>query len=155
MFFSMLPISNTGGSAADISAIVSFLYPQTQLLFQHGVLILATSLPRLEISQVLHSAKSITMFSLFDSYWGKQNDSTTCQHQLHPQYQVFQQKKCLSFSPDYVGGGSAPFEFHSMEETPPLKFPHILYLGQSAAKSHQNLGIHSKVSIVRHVTSVL
>ena len=58
MFLAMLPISRTGGSAADISAII-------RLFFRHGVLVLATCLPGSESSQVISRTKSNAVFSLF------------------------------------------------------------------------------------------
>ena len=40
----------------------------------------------------------------FDSNWGKQNDPTACWHQLHPQYQVLQHEKTLSYTLHCMGG---------------------------------------------------
>ena len=55
----------------------------------------------------------------FDCNWGKQNNPIACWQQLYPWFQVLQQGKCLSYTPDCVGGvtetpncmsGCAPFE---------------------------------------------
>ena len=45
-----------------------------------------------------------------DCNWGKQNDCTACWHQLHPQFRILQQGKCLSYPgpPDWVGGSLNP-----------------------------------------------
>ena len=111
MFLAMLPISKTGGSAVDISAIIHFLYPK---LFRHGVLLLATCLLGHKCFQAIHRLNQMQCCPSFDSNWDKQNDPTTCWYQLHPQYQVFQQEKCLSSPPDCVG----------REEAAPLSNPH-------------------------------
>ena len=42
----------------------------------------------------------------FDWKWGKQNDPTTCWHQLHPRFQVLQQGKCPLAT--LINGGTPP-----------------------------------------------
>ena len=64
----------------------------------------------------------------FDWNWGKQNDHTACWHQLHPQFQVLQQGKCLGYPPECVGG---------VTETTICPPSHSCYIGQRAAKKHQ------------------
>ena len=63
LFFTILPISNTGSSAAGISTIVQFLYTKLGSFFDNGVQLLATCLLGLEGPQVLCRTK----YSL--SFW--------------------------------------------------------------------------------------
>ena len=63
LFFKLLPISNTGISAADILATVSFLYPKLGH-FSDRVLLLATCLLGRESPHALHRTISNTFFSL-------------------------------------------------------------------------------------------
>ena len=139
MFLAILPISKTGGSAADILAIVHFLYHK--LFFQHGVLLLATCLPEPECFQAICRTNQMLCSSFYDSNLGKQNDLTTCWYQ---QYRVFQQEKCLSYAPDCVGWvtetpnclcgeGAAPCSNHNKWGDTPFKIPRTLYLGQSSS----------------------
>ena len=81
----------------------------------------------------------------FDWNWGKQNDPTACWHQLHLQFQVLQQAKCLRYPPERIGvitettklwvaRGLSPLPTPIKGGTPPLKFPYTHYLGQWAAE---------------------
>ena len=109
----MFPISNTGVSAAYISATVDFLYPKLgsfsdmeycfyQLAYRDS------KVPKRFVGLILRSAWGLSSqmqcSPSFDCNWGKQNHPTACWHQLHPQFWVLHQGKCLSCQP-YCGGG--------------------------------------------------
>ena len=143
LFFKILPISNTGVSAAYILATVHFLYPKlgsfSDMEYYFYQLANRDSIvPNrfVELNQMQCSPS-------FDWNWDKQNDLTACWHQLHPRFRVLQQGKCLIYPPDCVGrvtkppncvGGCAPFEPPLMEGHVPLKFPSYSCLGQRAAE---------------------
>ena len=117
LFFNILPISNTGVgvSATYILASVYFLYYFYQLAYWDS------KVPKRFIGLI-----QMQCSPSFDCNWGKQNDSTACWHQLHPQYWVLQQGKCLSYPPDCVGGVTESsncvlFETPFTGRHPPLK----------------------------------
>ena len=102
MFFIILPISNTGDSAADILATgtIQFLYPKLGSFSTWSTtssnFLTGTGDPKRFIGLIqTHCSPS------FDSNWGKQNDPTAWwRHQLHPRYRILQQieeDKCLSY----------------------------------------------------------
>ena len=101
LFFKTLPISNPGDS---IAYTVHFLYPKLGSFpdmdyYFHQLAYRDSNVPKRFIgsNQMQYSPS-------FDWNWGKQNDPTACWHQLHPQFQVSQQGKCLRYPPECVGG---------------------------------------------------
>ena len=104
MFFKLLPISNTGISAAYILATVHFLCPKLGSFsdmeyFLHQLAYQDSKVPKHFVGLIqMQCSPSL------DCNWDKPNDSTTCWHQLHPRYRVSQQGKCLSYQPDCVDG---------------------------------------------------
>ena len=120
LFFKMPPISNTGASIAYILATVHFLYPKLgsfsnmeyyfyQFAYRDAKLLVG--LYQMECSPS------------FDMNWGKQNDPTSCWHQLHPQFQALQQEKCLRYPPECVGGVTETTIWVGSEGAVPLRSP--------------------------------
>ena len=111
MFFTILPISNTGSSAAGISTTVQLLYTKLGS-FSDIVGYWDSKVPKCFVGlSVLHLLTT--------------NKTTP----LHPQYQVFQQEECLSHPSDCVGGEELyPCKSHSTEGTPPFDISPIHYI---------------------------
>ena len=81
LFFKILPISNTGISAAYILATVHFLYPKLGSFSDMEYYFYQLAY---RDSKVPKRFVGLQCSSSFDWNWGKQNDPTACWHQLHP-----------------------------------------------------------------------
>ena len=122
MFFKILPISNTGVSAAYILATVHFLYPKLGSFSDMEYYFYQLAYRDSKVPKRFVGLNQMQCSPSFDWNWGKQNDPTACWEQLHPRFRVLQQGKCLSYPPDCVGGvtetpncvgsegGTAPFK---------------------------------------------
>ena len=132
LFFKIVPISNTGVSAAYILAIVHFLYPKLGSFSDMEYYFYQLANRDSKVPKHFIELNEMQCSPSFDWNWGKQNDRTACWHQLHPRFRVLQQGKCLIHPPDCLGGvteppkcvgGCAPFEPPLTEGHIPLKFP--------------------------------
>ena len=131
LFFKILPISNTSYSIAYILATVHFLYPKLgsfsdmeyQLAYQDS-----------KVPKRFVGLNQMQCSPSFDWNCARQNDPTACWYQLHPQFQVLHQGKCLrnhqsawagSLKPQFVwvARGLCPLQTPINGGTPPLKFP--------------------------------
>ena len=140
LFFKILPISNTGVSAAYILATVHFLYPKVgsfsdmECYYFYQLAYRDSKVPKrcVGLNQMQCSPS-------FDWNWGKQNDPTACWDQLHPRFRVLQQGKCLSYPPDswaeslkpqipWAARGLCPLRTHINGGTPPFKIPPVLII---------------------------
>ena len=130
LFFKILPISNTGVSAAYILATIHFLYPKLGSFSDMEYYFHQLAYRDSKVPKRFVGLNQMQCSPSFDWNWGKQNDPTACWDQLHPRFPVLQQGKCLSYPPDCVGGVTEtpncvgatpppPFE-------PPLKGGHPL-----------------------------
>ena len=104
LFFKILPISNTGVSAAYILAIIHFLYPKLGSFSNMEYYVYQLAYRDSKVPKRFIGLIQMQCSLSFDCNWDKQNDPTACWHQLHPQHRVLQQGKCLSYPPDCVGG---------------------------------------------------
>ena len=121
LFYKILPISNNGVSAAYILATVRFLYPKLGSFsdmdyYFYQLAYRDSKVPKrfVELIQMQYSPS-------FDC---KQIDPTICWHQLHPRYRVLQQRKCLSYPPDCVGGVTESTNYVGGEGAAPPSNPH-------------------------------
>ena len=98
----MLPISKTGGSAADMLAIIHFLYPK---LVSFSEMEYCSSHLHTRTRTFPKRSISLNKMQFSPSFNGnKQNDPTTCWwYQLSTQYRVVQQERCPSYPSDCVG----------------------------------------------------
>ena len=133
LFFKILPISNTGVSIAYIFATVHFLYPKLGSFSDMEYFFYQLACRNSKVPKRFVGLNQMQCSPSFDWNWGKQNDPTACWHQLHPQFRVLQQKKCLSYPPECVGGVTETPDCVGREGTqppsnPPLKFPPILVI---------------------------
>ena len=98
LFFKILFISNTGDSAAYILGTIHFLYPKLGSFSDMEYYFYQLAYRDSKVHKHFVGLKIRMQCSpSFDCNWSKQNDPTRCWHQLHPQYQVLQQGKCLSY----------------------------------------------------------
>ena len=104
LFFKILPISNTGVSAAYILATVHFLYPKFGSFSDMKYYFYQLANRDSKVPKYFVELNQMQCCCSFDWKWGKHNDPTACWHQLHPRFRVLQQGKCLSYTPDFVGG---------------------------------------------------
>ena len=104
MFFKILPISNTGVSAACNLATVHFLYPKLGSFSDMEYYFYQLAYRDLKVPNCFVGLIQMQCSPSFDCNWGKQNNPTACWHLLHPRYRVSQQGKCLSYPPDCMGG---------------------------------------------------
>ena len=124
LFFKILPISNTGVSAAYILATVHFLYPKLGSFSDMEYYFYQLAYRDSKVPKRFIRLTQTQCSPAFDCNWGKQNNPTACWHQLHPRFQVLQQGKCLSYQPDWVGGeGLRPLPTPVNGGTPPFKIP--------------------------------
>ena len=107
LFFKILPISNTGVSAAYILATVHFLYPKPGSFSSMEYYFYQLAYRDSNVPKHFVGLIQMQCSPSFDCNWGKQNDPIACWHQLHPRFRVLQQGKCLSYPPDCVGGEGA------------------------------------------------
>ena len=120
LFFKILPISNTGISAAYILATVHFLYPKLGSFSEMEYYFYQLAY---RDSKVPKRFVGLNQMQCLDCNWGKQNDPTASWHQLHPRFRVLQRGKCLSYPPDCVGGEGA-----ALPSNPHFKFsPYSLF----------------------------
>ena len=91
----MFPISNTGVFAAYILATVHLLYLKlgsfSDMEYYFYYLLTGTQKSQTAWLGLIQMQCSQS----FDCNWGKQNNPIVCWHQLHPQFWVLQQEKCL------------------------------------------------------------
>ena len=106
MFFKILSMSNTGDSAAYILATIHFLYPKLGSFSDMEYYFYQLAYRDSKVPKHFVELIQMQCSPSFDCNWGKQNNPTTCWHQLHPRYRVLQQGKCLSYTPECVGGVS-------------------------------------------------
>ena len=104
LFFKILPISNTAVSIAYILATVHFLYPKLGSFSDMEYYFYQLAYRDSKVPKRFIGLNQMQCSPSFDCNWGKQNDPTACWHQLHPQFRVLQQGKCLSYPPERVGG---------------------------------------------------
>ena len=132
LFFKIVPISNTGVSAAYILATIHFLYLKLGSFSDMEYYFYQRANRDSKVPNRFVELNQMQCSPSFDWNWDKQNDRTACWHQLHPRFRVLQQGKCLIYPPDCVGrvtkspncvGGCAPFEPPLMEGHLTLKFP--------------------------------
>ena len=100
----MLSMSNTGNSAAYILATIHFLYPKLGSFSDMEYYLYKLAYRDLKVPRYFVGLIQMQCSPSFDCNWAKQNDPTTCWHQLHPRYRVLQQGKCLSYTPECMGG---------------------------------------------------
>ena len=84
LFFKILPISNTGVSAAYILATVHFLYPKLGSFFEMEYYFYQFAYRDSKVLKRFVGLIQMQCFPSFDCNWGKQNNPTACWHQLHP-----------------------------------------------------------------------
>ena len=84
LFFKILPISNTGVSAAYILAIVHFLYPKLGSFSNMEYYFYQLAYWDSKVPKRFVGLNQIQCSPSFDWNWGKQNDPTACWDQLHP-----------------------------------------------------------------------
>ena len=94
LFFKFLPISNTGDSIAYILATVHFLCPKLGSFSDMEYYFYHLAYWDSKVPKRLVGLNQMQCSPSFDWNCGKQNDSTACWYQLHPQFQVLQQGKC-------------------------------------------------------------
>ena len=123
MFFKILPISNTGDSAAYILATVHFLYPKLGPFSDMEYYFYQLAYRDSKVPKGFVGLNQIQGSPSFDWNWCKQNDPTACWHQLHPRFRVLQQGKCLSYPPDCVCGVTELPNCMGGEGLRPLWFP--------------------------------
>ena len=104
MFFKLLPISNTGVSAAYILATVHYICPKLSSFSNMEYFLHHLAYQDSKVLKHFVGLIQMQCSPSLDCTWDKQNDPTTCWHQLHPRYRLSQQGKCLSYPPDCVGG---------------------------------------------------
>ena len=84
LFFKILPISNTGVSAAYILATVHFLYPKLGSFSNMEYYFYQLAYRDSKVPKHFVGLNQLQCSPSFDWNWGKQNDPTACWHQLHP-----------------------------------------------------------------------
>ena len=84
LFFKILPISNTGVSAAYILATVHFLYPKLGSFSDMEYYFYQLAYQDLKVPKRFVGLNQMQCSPSFDWNWGKQNDPTASWHQLHP-----------------------------------------------------------------------
>ena len=139
LFFKILPISNTGVYAAYILATVQFLYSKLGSFSDMEYYFYQLAYRDSKVPKRFVGLNQVQCSPSFDWNWGKQNNPTACWDQLHPRFRVLQQRKCLSYPPDCVGGvtetqncvggeGSVPLPTPINGGTPPYKIPPVLII---------------------------
>ena len=113
LFFKILPISNTSVFAAYILASVHFLYP-TFGTFSHMEYSFQLAYRNFKVAKRFVGLIQMQCSPSFEWNWGKQNDPIACWHQLHTQFQVLQQGKCLNYPQSCMGreGAVPPLSPH-------------------------------------------
>ena len=81
LFFKILPISNTGVSAAYILATVHFLYPTLCSFSDMEYYFYQLAYRDSKVPKCFVGLKQMQCSPSFDCNWGKQNDPTACWHQ--------------------------------------------------------------------------
>ena len=84
LFLKILPISNTGVSAAYILATVHFLYPKLGSFSDMEYYFYELAYRDSKVPKRFVGLIQIQCYPSFDCNWGKQNDPTACWHQLYP-----------------------------------------------------------------------
>ena len=102
LFFKLLLISNTGDSIAYILATVHFLYPKLGSFSDMEHYFYQLAYQDLKVPKRFVGLNQMQCSPSFDWNWGKQNDPTACWYQLHLQFQVLQQGKCLRYPPEHM-----------------------------------------------------
>ena len=136
LFFKLLPIFNTGDSIAYILATVHFLYPKLGSFSDMEHYFYQLAYRDSKVPKYFVRFNEMQCSPSFDWNWGKQNDPTACWYQLHLQFQVLQQGKCLSYPPECMGGvtetticvggeGAAPPSNHHQWGDTPFKIPPV------------------------------
>ena len=127
MFFKILSMSNTGDSAAYILATIHFLYPKLGSFSDMDYYFYQLAYRDSKVPKHFVGLIQMQCSPSFDCNWDKQNDPTTCWHQLHPRYRVLQQGKFLSYPPECVGGVTETINFfiHFHGLIPDTNYKHL------------------------------
>ena len=153
LFFKLLPISNTGDSAAYILATIHFLYPKLGSYSDMEYYFYRLAYWDSKVSKRFVGLNQMQCSPSFHWNWGKQNDPTACWHQLHPRFRVLQQGKCFRYPPDCMGGvtepriawavrGLCPLPTPINGGTRPLKFPPYLLFRPKGGRKTINCFSH-------------
>ena len=138
LFRKMFPISNTVISAAYILATVHFLYPKLGSFSNMDYYFYQLAHRDSKVPKRFVGLIQMQCSPSFDCNWGKQNDPIVCWHQLHPRFRVLQQGKCLTYTPDCVGGDTETQNCVGCEGAAPFKIPPVLViLAKGQPKNHQ------------------
>ena len=128
LFFKILPISNTGVSAAYILATVHFLYAKLGSFSDMEYYFYQLAYRDSKVPKRFVGLNQMQCSPSFDWNLGKQNDPTVCWDQLHPRFRVLQQGKCLNYPPDCVGVVTETTTYVGGGGTPSFKIPPIFII---------------------------
>ena len=108
LFFKILPISNTGVSIANILVTVNFLYPKPGSFPNMDYYFYQLAYRDSKVPKCFVGLNQMQCSLSFDCNWGKQMTQLHVGAQLHPQFQVFQQGKCLRYPPECISANGKP-----------------------------------------------